>query len=86
MEHGQSKKDKVKDIALDMESSFTLRQLLFFITGSRAGARWQHAKFEVSLSTVRRAVEELVEQGKLRPWYIYGHAFDECWYARIDEE
>lgn len=74
------KKELTKAVAKRETKPFTINSLLFKITGSRAGARWHQPMFVVSKSTVRRALNELVESGELRAWYRIGHCFDECLY------
>lgn len=77
---GKSKKDKVKFYVSHMTTSFTLKQLFYRLTGKRGGARFHHGVLNVSESTVRRALDEMVEDGRLDAWYPVGHCYDECMY------
>lgn len=80
-----SKKEAVKKFALSQNDAYTVSELYFRLTGSRAGARWRTPVHQASESTVRRALNELVKEGRLRAWYPIGHCFDSCRYEKVKE-
>lgn len=61
----------------------SVNSLHFRITGVKNGIRWHSENFSVSKSTVRRALEELINTGKASSWYRYGHCYD---YVRYEIE
>lgn len=82
----QTKKDKVKLMIGTQTGEFTFHEIYAWLTGVRAGMRWRTPIHQASESTVRRAINEMVESGELKAWYRIGHCFDECRYKVIGKE
>lgn len=79
-----SKKAKIKKLVVEqMRGVFTVKQIYFWVTGSRAGGKWMKPLVECSVSTVRQALNELVDSGEVESFYLYGHCYDECRYRVI---
>jgi hypothetical protein len=73
-----SKIDQVKEIAWDYPYRImTVKYLHFHITGRTPGIIWHKPIMDVSKSTVRRALKELVETEGWFAFYEFGHCYDQ---------
>lgn len=71
-----SKKERCKELILQMEGVLTREYVHFLITKLTWGASWGKPIVDVSVSTVIRALDELAEDGKLNKYMKYGHCYD----------
>jgi hypothetical protein len=74
------KKQAVKDEIMKSDDDNTINDWHYHFTGIRGGARWHKTVLEVSVGTIRRALDELVRDGKLERYMKYGHCYDEWRY------
>lgn len=73
-----TKKTQVKALARQQVGSFTVKVIHYLATGSRYGVKWRKTGFDCSVSTVRKALSEMVDSGELKAFYRIGHCYDEC--------
>ena len=79
-----TKKERVKITVLQWEHRVLwVNYLHRMITGSDGIVQWHNPLFEVSKSTVRRALDELEREGHMESYYIYGHCYDTKMYKKI---
>lgn len=75
-----TKKEQIKEIVRSFVVETTVNNMHFHLTGVRHGIRWSSGTMTVSKSTVRRALDEMVKDGEMRVYYVYGHCYDEARY------
>lgn len=75
-----NKKEQVKQFAAIEKKTWTVNSLHFALTGVKSGAIWHNPLLDVSKSTVRRALDEMLTDGTVTGFYPIGHCFDEYCY------
>jgi len=79
-----TKKDFVKDYVFKLEHRIvTVNFIHQTLTGVRGGVRWHKEVLNVSRSTVKRALDELAQEGAVEAYYYYGHCYDELKYKKL---
>lgn len=78
-----SKKQQVKDIAMNLQRAMTLNDWEEHLSGARWGSRFKTKVMDVSRSTIRRALDELVEEGLYKKYMRYGHCYDQWRYVKV---
>lgn len=79
-----TKRSRVKTVLLSWEHRiYTVNYAHRMITGSDGAIRYHDPVVECSKSTVRRALEELVSEGKFESYYHIGHCYDPCRFKRV---
>lgn len=81
-----SKKQSVKEVILKMEGVITRENALRSVTNRGWGARWGEPLVDCSQGTVTRALEELVQEGKLEKYMKYGHCYDYWRYRKPKDQ
>jgi hypothetical protein len=61
---------------------YSVNDLHFELTGGDGAAIWHEPILNVSKSTVRRALEDLVLDGKMKSYMLFGHCYDETLYEK----
>jgi hypothetical protein len=81
-----SKIEQVKEIAWDYPYRImSINSLHFHITGSEGGAIWHEPLMNVSKSTVRRVLKDLVKNEGWFAFYVHGHCYDEKLFRKAME-
>lgn len=80
----QTKKQFVKQYVMKLEHRIvTVNFIHHTLTGVRGGVRWHNEVLNVSRSTVKRALDELVQEGAVESYYYVGHCYDELKYKKV---
>lgn len=79
------KRDRVKQIIMSWDHSvYTVNTVHRMITGRCCGAQWHEPLLECSMSTIRRAFEELEREGEFESYFEYGHCYDPIRWRRLN--
>lgn len=82
----KKKTTQVKEYVQKLENETVHVNLIYWVlTGCHMGAIWHKPIMDVSKSTIRRALNELVEAGHYESYYAIGHCYDIKLYRRLDE-
>lgn len=81
-----SKKQQVKDVAMSLQETMTLNDWQYYFSGARWGSRTKPKVMEVSRATIRRALDELVDEGLYKKYMWYGHCYDQWRYVKVKEK
>lgn len=83
----KSKNQKIKElIRLKKGVTHTVNSLHFKLTGVKFGMQWHDQIMDVSKSTIRRTLDEMIRDKEIHAFYEYGHCYDEVQYHVIDDE
>lgn len=81
-----TKKEYVKKIILEWDHRiYTINYAHRMITGSDGAMRYHAPLVECSKSTIRRAFDELVCDGKFESYYHIGHCYDPVRFRRLPD-